>query len=55
MAEGGRYVPQTKVNWTSREAYSQFRMWRKEVERIVYGSMHGDADSVKLNTVYIWA
>ena len=42
MADGGRYVPQTKVNWTSREAYSQFRMWRKEVERIVNRPMHDE-------------
>ena len=55
MADGSRYVPQTKVEWTSKEAYSQFRMWRKEVERILNGPMHKDNDSVKLNTVYIWA
>ena len=49
------YVLQTKVHWTPREAYSQFRMWRKVEERIVNGPVLGDANSMKLNTVYIWA
>lgn len=55
MAEGFQYKPQTKVDWGSGQAYQQFRMWRKEVERILNGPMHGDSDTVKLNTVYIWA
>ena len=55
MTEGYRYIPQTKVEWTSSDAYAQFRLWRKEVERIINGPMHGDDESVKLNTVYIWA
>ena len=56
MAEGVRnYRPQTKVEWTSSEAYLQFRSWRKEVERIINGPLHAENDAVKLNTVYIWA
>ena len=50
-----RYIPQSKVDWTSNSAYKQFRLWRKEVERIINGPMHEDDDSVKLNTIYIWA
>ena len=38
-----------------REIYSQFRSWRKEVERIINGLLHAENDTVKLNTVYIWA
>lgn len=48
-----QYKPQTKVEWGSNQAYPQFRMWRKEVERIINGPMFNDPDSVKLNTVYI--
>ena len=55
MADGNRYMPQTKVEWTSNNAYKQFRMWKEEVERIIDGPMAKDSDSVKLNTVYIWA
>ena len=55
MAEGYRYAPQSKVDWTSGNAYSQFRLWHKEVERIIKGPMHGDDESVKINTIYIWA
>ena len=49
------YKPQTTVNWTSDQAYSQFRLWRKEVERIINGPMHDEEDQVQLNTVFIWA
>ena len=55
MSEGFKYRPQTKVEWTSSQAYQQFRMWRKEVERILSGPMNSETDSVKLNTVFIWA
>ena len=55
MAESSHYMPLTKVDWTSSQAYAQFRLWRKEVERIINGPMHEANDSVKLNTVYIWA
>ena len=55
MADGVRaYRPLTKVEWTPSEAYPQFRMWRKEVERIIHGPMAADKDAVKPNTVYIW-
>lgn len=56
MAEGYRfYSPRSTVDWTSDQAYQQFRLWRKEVERIVNGPMNGETDTVKLNTVFIWA
>ena len=54
MAEG-YYVPQTKVDWTSNDASSQFKLWRKEVERIINGPLASRSDRVKLNHVYIWA
>lgn len=53
MAEG--YMPQTKVDWTSTNAYTQFQLWRKEVERIVDGPLAGKSNAVKLNHIYIWA
>ena len=49
------YKPQTKVDWTSSDAYPQFKLWRKEVERIIGGPLAGKSDPVKLNHVYIWA
>ena len=55
MVGGHRYLPLTKVEWTSSHAYPQFRLWRKEVERIIDGPMAGDSDAVKLNTIFIWA
>ena len=57
MADGysHMYTPRTIVDWTSNQTYQQFRLWRKEVQRIVNGPMSKDADSVKLNTVFIWA
>ena len=55
MAESGVYIPQTKVDWTSESAYSQFRLWRREVDRIINGPLAGKTNAVKLNHVYIWA
>jgi transposase InsO family protein len=55
MADAYQYVPRTKVDWCSNTAYNQFRLWQKEVERIINGPMHDASDAVKLNTVYIWA
>ena len=55
MAAALHYRPLTTVDWTSREAHTQFTRWKKEVTRIVDGPMAGDEDAVKLNTVYIWA
>lgn len=54
MAENN-YVPQTKVDWTPSNASSQFKLWTKEVERILGGPLHSRSDRVKLNHVYIWA
>ena len=54
MAEG-HYIPQTKVDWTSSSASSQFKLWRKEVEIIIGGPLASRSDRVKLNHVYIWA
>ena len=53
MAEG-HYMPQTKVDWTSNSASSQFKLWRKEVERIIGGPLAARSDRVKLNHIYIW-
>jgi len=53
MATG--YKPQTLVDWTSKEAYTQFRRWKKEVERIVGGPLADATAAVQLNHVYIWA
>ena len=53
MATG--YKPQTLVDWTSNEAYTQFRRWKKELERIVGGPLADANAAVKLNHVYIWA
>ena len=55
MATESHYVPQTKVNWTSNNAASQFRQWRKEVERIIDGPLASRSDRVKLNHIYLWA
>ncbi len=54
MAEGN-YIPQTKVDWTSSNASSQFKLWRKEVERIIGIPVAFRSDRVKLNHLYIWA
>ena len=54
MAEG-HYMPQTKVDWTSNSASSQFKLWRKEVGRIIDGPLTARSDRVKLNHIYIWA
>ena len=53
MATG--YKPQTLVDWTSKEAYTQFRRWKKEVERIVGGPLADGNAAMKFNHVYIWA
>lgn len=53
MAEN--YIPQTKVEWTSKGAFSQFKLWRKEVERIVNGPLAGKSNQIKINHIYIWA
>ena len=55
MAEGYHYTPQTKVDWTSNNVFSQFKLWRKEVERILDGPLASRSDKVKINHVYIWA
>ena len=53
MAEN-HYMPQTKVDWTSNNASSQFKLWRKEVERIIRGTVGSRSDRVKTNHIYIW-
>ena len=39
----------------STNVFSQFKFWRKEVERIIIGPLASRSDKVKLNHVYIWA
>ena len=48
------YIPQTKVDWTSTNAFSQFKLSRKEMERIINGPLVSRSDRVTLNHVYIW-
>ena len=38
------YMPQTKVDWISNNASSQFKLWRKEVERIIGSSLASRSD-----------
>ena len=54
MAEN-LYMPQTKVNWTSNNASSQFKLWRKDVERIIGGPLVSRSDRVKTSHIYFWA
>jgi len=54
MAEGF-YQPKVQVDWTSSTAYSQFKMWRKEVERIISGPLATQSDTAKVSHIYIWA
>ena len=54
MAEN-HYMPQTKVDWTSNNASSQFKLWRKDVERIIGGPLVSRSDRVKTSHIYIWA
>lgn len=44
MAEG-HYMPQTKVDWTSNNASSQFKLWHEEVERTIGGPLAARSDS----------
>ena len=55
MAENHYMPQQTKVDWTSNNASSQFKLWRKEVERIIGGPLASRSDRVKINHIYIWA
>ena len=48
-------MPQAKVDWTSSNASSQFKLWRKEVERIIGGPLASRSERVKMNHIYIWA
>ena len=54
MAENG-YKPHSSVEWQSDSAFSQFNLWRKEVERIVEGPLAARSDRVKVNHIFIWA
>lgn len=49
-----QYSPLTKVDWNSTTAYSEFRRWRKEVERIINGPLADRTDEVKMNLIFIW-
>lgn len=49
------YKPQTQVDWNSKDVYNQYRLWHKEVLRIVNGPLHEEYDEVKLNHIFIWA
>ena len=43
------------VDWTSNQAYPHFKLWRKEVKRILNGPLADKEAAVKLNHIYIWA
>ena len=55
MDTHGFYQPSTRVNWDAQDAYSTFKRWRKEVERIVDGPLATQTDAAKINHIYIWA
>lgn len=49
------YIPHTKIDWTANNVFAQFKLWRKEVERIIGGPLAEKTDEVKINHIYIWA
>ena len=49
------YVPQTKIDWKSNDAISQFQLWKKEVNRIINGPLATKSNAVKVNHIFIWA
>ena len=55
MADAKSYRPQTSVNWKSKDAIHTFKVWKKEVIRILNGPMAKSDDMVKVNHVFIWA
>ena len=54
-ADAKSYRPQTSVNWKSKDAIHTFKVWKKEVLRILNGPMAKSDDMVKVNHVFIWA
>ena len=55
MADAKSYRPQTSVNWKAKDAIHTFKVWKKEVIRILNGPMAKSDDMVKVNHVFIWA
>ncbi len=55
MASAQSYTPQTKVDWEADDSIFAFKTWRKEVERILSGPLNEGDDSIKVNTIFIWA
>ena len=49
------YSSKATVNWEDKETLSQYKVWRKEVERIMGGPLAQSTDAVKLNHIFIWA
>ena len=47
--------PPKVVDWMSYNAASQFKLWRKEVERIKDRPLTSRLDRGKPNHIYIWA
>lgn len=43
------------MDWTSNTTSSQFKLWRKEVQRIIDGPLASRSDRVKINHIFIWA
>ena len=52
MAENG-YKPQSSVDWQSDSAFSQFKLGRIEVEKIVDGSLVARSDRVNVKHIFI--
>ena len=55
MAATTSYMPQTKVAWCAKDSLQNFKVWRREVERIIGGPMKDNEEDVNLNHVFIWA
>ena len=55
MASDNGYRPQSTVDWNSDNSFSQFKLWRKEVERIIDGPLASRSERVKVNHIFIWA
>ena len=48
------YKPLSTVSWTGNNAFAEFQLWRKEVDRILKGPLNDLEEPVKINHVYIW-
>lgn len=49
------YVPRTEMDWRSKNAFSQFKLWKKVVSRIISGPLASKSNAIKVNHIFIWA